>query len=56
MAFKRNCQLQNPDIKLEIIAYPNSGEIYNGQDMNWVIDPDCKGTFVEHCEELVDKG
>ena len=56
MAFKRNCQLQNPDIKLEIIAYPNSGEIYNGQDMNWIIDPDCKGTFVEHCEELVDKG
>ena len=55
--FQQNYWLKNPDFKkLEIIAYPNSGEIYNGQDMVWISDPEVKGTFVEHSEELVDKG
>ena len=56
VAFQKDYQLKNPDFKLEIIAYPNSGEIYNGQDMEWISDPECKGTFIEHSEEFVDKG
>ena len=56
VSFQQDYQLKNPDFKLEIIAYPNSGEIYNGQDMEWISDPDCKGTFIEHSEELAVKG
>jgi len=56
VAFKRNCALKNPDYRLEVIAYPNSGGIYNGHDKTWMKDPDCKGTFIEYCEELVVKG
>ena len=56
VTFKHNFHLNNPDHKLEIIAYPNSGEIYDGQNKIWISDPDCKGTFVEHCEELIEKG
>ena len=56
VAFQKDYQLKNPDFKLEIIAYPNSGEVYNGQDMEWIIDPDCKGNFIEHSEEFVKRG
>ena len=56
VTFKHNFHLNNPDHKLEIIAYPNSGEIYDGQNKIWISDPDCKGKFVEHCEELIEKG
>ena len=56
VAFQKSCQLKNPNFQLEIIAYPNSGEVYNGQTMEWIRDPDCSGTFIEHSLELANKG
>ena len=60
VAFRQRCKEKHPNIApLEIVVYPNSGEVpefYDGKDMKWVPDPEYPGTFADHCKEFVSKG